>query len=89
MVKKATDAAQMGLGLSRYQFMAKAGNVAHQMGIKTPWKTAPGKKWLHDVCKHNNELTIRKPEALLTVRAKGLHSDTVGERFLQLYEVYH
>ena len=42
MVKAVTDAAQMGLGLSRFQFMPKAGNVACQMGIKTPWKTAPG-----------------------------------------------
>ena len=51
MVKAASDAAQMGLGLSRYQFMAKAGNVAHQMNITTPWKTAPGPKWLRGVRK--------------------------------------
>ena len=46
MVKAASDAAQMGLGLSRYQFMAKVGNVERQLNIKTPWKTAPGPKWL-------------------------------------------
>ena len=51
MVKAASDAAQMGLGLSRYQFMAKAGNVARQLNIKTPWKTAPGPKWLRCVQK--------------------------------------
>ena len=89
MVKAATDAAQIQLGLSRYQFMAKAGNVAHQMDIRTPWKTAPGKNWLHGVCKCNDEFTIRKPEALSTVRAKGLNSETAGESFLQLYELYH
>ena len=37
MVTAATDVAQMGLGLSRYQFMATAGNVACQMNMKTPW----------------------------------------------------
>ena len=46
MVKAASDAAQMGLGLLRYQFMAKAGNLACQMNITTPWKTAPGPKRL-------------------------------------------
>ena len=51
MVKAALDAAQMGLGLSRYQFMAKAGNLARQMNITTPWKTAPGPKWLRGVQK--------------------------------------
>ena len=51
MVKAASDAAQMGLGLSRYQFMATAGNVACQMNITTPWKTAPGPKWLRGVRK--------------------------------------
>ena len=88
MVTAATDAAQMGLGLSRYQFMAKAGNVAHQMNMKTPWQNNPGKKWLHGVCKHHSELTIRKPEALSSVRAKGLNSETVGESFLELYKLY-
>ena len=53
MVTAASDAAQMGLGLSRYQFMAKAGNLACQMNITTPWKTAPGPKWLRGVQKQN------------------------------------
>ena len=69
--------------------MVKAENVACQIGITTPWKTAPGKKWLHGVHKCNDEFIIRKSEALSTVRAKGLNSETVGESFLQLYELYH
>ena len=89
MVKAASDAAQMGLGLSRYQFMANAGNLVLQMDITTPWKTAPGSKWLRGVQKQNSELTIRKPEELPTIRAKSLNPETVGESFLQLYEIYH
>ena len=81
MVKAASDAAQMGLGLSRY-------NLACQMNITTPWKTAPGPKWLRGVQKRNSELTIRKREALSTIRAKGLNPETVVESFLQLYELY-
>lgn len=88
MVKAATDAAQMGLGLSRYQFMAKAGNVARQMNIKIPGKHGFGPKWLHGIRKRNQELTIRKPEALSSVRAKGLNNETVGESFVQLYNIY-
>ena len=49
IVKAATNAAQMGLGLSRYQFMAKAGNVACQMIIKIPGRNGFGPKWLHGI----------------------------------------
>ena len=88
MVKAATDAAQMGLGLSRYQFMAKAGNVARQMNIRIPGRNGFGPKWLRGIRKRNEELTIRKPEPLSSVRARGLNSETVGESFLQLYNIY-
>ena len=88
MVKAASDDAQMGLRLSRYQFMAEARNVARQLNIKTPWKTAPGPKWLTCVQKRNKELTVRKPELLSSVRAKGLKSQTTGECFIQMYEIY-
>ena len=88
MVKAATDAAQMGLGLSRYQFMAKAGNVARPMNIKMPGRNGFGPKWLCGIRKRNEELTIRKPEPLSSIRARGLNSETVGESFLQLYNIY-
>ena len=88
MVKAASDAAQIGLGLSRYQFMAKDGNVARQLNIKTPWKTAPGPKWLRCVQKRNKELTVRKPVPFSSVRPKSLNSQTTGENFIQLYEIY-
>ena len=88
MVKAATDAAQMDLGLSRYQFMAKAGNVACQMNIKIPSRNGFGPKWLCGIRKRNEELTIRKPEPLSSVRARRLNSETVAESFLQLYNIY-
>ena len=87
MVEKAEQAAQMGIGMLRYQFMAKAGAVAKSMNLKTLWKNAPGKWWLNGVRKRNKTLTIRK-QALLSVQAKGLNPDVTGETFLQLYELY-
>ena len=65
MVKAASDAAQMGLGLSRYQFMAKAGNVARQLNIKTPWKTEPGPKWLRCVQKKKQGVDSEKTRGTL------------------------
>ena len=57
--------------------------------ITTPWKTALWPKWLRCVQKRNKELTVRKLEPLSSVRAKGLNSQTTGESFMQLYEIYH
>ena len=48
MVKAASVAAQMDLGLSRYQFRAKARNVARQLNIKTSVTEQPPLAWVMD-----------------------------------------
>ena len=61
MVKAASDAAQIGLGLSRYQFMAKAWNVARQLNIKTSVTEQHPLAWVMD--------KIAKAEATITLEA--------------------
>lgn len=82
------EAANMGLGMSRQQVVAKAAQIAKVMNIKTPFKNGvPGKDWVQGFFKRHADLSLRSPTPLSTVRCRMLNEVVTSKYFTELGEI--
>lgn len=59
----------------------KIGRIVRRLGVRTPFKNGvPGKDWVAGFLKRNQDVKLRTPQALSTVRAK-LLNETVTNNF--------
>lgn len=88
ITEKVTKAAEMGMGMSKLQVMQNVGKVVRQLKLKTPFKkNVPGKDWWKGFKKRNDSITLRSPEKLTSIRARGLNQSSVGSYFFDLYQI--
>ena len=84
LAQQITKAAETGFGINRMQLAAKAAQVARRLQLQTPWKDGvPGKDWLKSFRERQN-LSLRRPLALATVRARMLNRPVVNSYFEDL-----
>lgn len=73
IAQKATQAASMGMGMSKLQLLHKVGRETKELKLKTPFKKqVPGKDWWKGFTKRNPLVTLRTPEKLTSIRARRL-----------------
>ena len=88
VVKQTLEAADKGFGISRKQLMFRVGKVTKALNLRTPFKNdIPGKEWWAGFTRRHPEVTLRKPEALSTVRSRNMNPTVVGEYFVGLHKV--
>ena len=88
IVQRATQAASIGMGMSKLQFLHKIGRVTKELKLKTPLKkNVPGKDWWEGFTKRNPSVTLRTPEKLTSIRARGLNPVTTGNYFIDLADI--
>jgi len=81
IVAEAVCAADHGIGVSRYQFLARAGDIAKDIGGVGFQNATPSSGWWHGFKKRHPTIALRKPEATAGVRIKALEPVTTGEYF--------
>ncbi|KAL5010141.1 hypothetical protein ScPMuIL_012446 [Solemya velum] len=85
LVEKLKIAAQQGFGLTRRMLQVRVARLVRSLKIKTPFRNGvPGKDWLAGFLARHPDLTIRKPSALSTVRARMLNPTVTGKYFNEL-----
>ena len=64
----------MGMGMSKLQLLHKVGRVTKELKTSNPIKkNVPGKDWWNGFIKRNPSVTLRTPEKLASIRARGLN----------------
>ena len=87
-MEKVSKAAEMGMGMSKVQVMQNVGKVVRQLKLKSPFKkNIPGKDWWKGFKKRNENITLRSPEKLTSIRARGLNPSSVGNYFFDLSQI--
>jgi hypothetical protein len=90
IAQRATQAASMVLGMSKLQLLHKVGRVTKELKLLTPFKkNVPGKDWWKGFTKHNSSVTLRTPEKLTSIRARGLNPVTTGNYFIDLADIFN
>lgn len=85
IVNKCAQAAEMGLGMNKTQVIEKVGHLTKNMNLHNMFRNnKPGKDWWYGFKGRNPSVTLRSPEKLTSIRAKGLNSVKVGEYFIAL-----
>ena len=88
MVSKIQSSAQMGFGITRAQLINKAGKLARDMRLRTPWTgLEPGNDWLLGFMKRHPELALRQPVPLTIIRARMLNPTVTNKYFDDLAQV--
>lgn len=65
LVQATKKAADMGFGLSKRQFLAKAGRVVKQLRLKTSFRDGiPGKDWFLNLKKDTQKYPLKKTEII-------------------------
>ena len=79
------DAAHQGFGITRSQLMVKAGKIARDLNLKTPFKNGiPGDEWLAGFLKRNPDISLRQPMPLTSRRMKCLNRQVITQYFNDL-----
>ena len=87
IVQKTLHAAGAGFGISRRQMLTKTAHVVKQLKLETPFKDdIPGKTWWAGLKRRHPEISIRKPEALSTVRSRMLNPVVTANYFETLFQ---
>ena len=88
IVQRATQAASIGMGMSKLQLLHKIDRVTKELKLKTSLKkNVPGKDWWEGFTKRNPSVTLRTPEKLASIRARGLNPVTTRNYFIDLADI--
>ncbi|CAG2198780.1 unnamed protein product [Mytilus edulis] len=85
IVEKIKNAAKQGFGITRRLLKVKIARLIRSNKISTPFKNGiPGKDWLSGFLSRHQDLSLRSPLALQTVRSKMLNPVKVNAYFRDL-----
>ena len=88
IAQRATQAASIGMGMSKLQLLHKIDRVTKELKLKTPLKkNVPGKDWWEGFTKRNPSVILRTPERLTSIRARGLNPVTTRNYFIDLADI--
>lgn len=78
-----------GFGLTRRMLSVRVGRIVRRLGIRTPFHNGvPGKDWINGFLKRHSDISLRKPQALSTVRARMLNQTVTNNYFKTLADIF-
>ena len=87
LATKIKEAAAMGFGITRAQLCMKVARLATVLHLKTPFRNGiPGKDWVDGFKRRHQELSLRSPTPLNSVRARMLNPEVTRKYFADLHK---
>lgn len=91
IAEKCVQASERGFGVSKQQLLSRVGHIAKAQNLpKIKSKTGmPGQAFWSGFKTRHPEITLRTPEALSTVRSRGVNPTQIGKYFVDLHHILH